>query len=265
MEIDGGYEGGEKIAIVEAKNHYMSDFIVRQLYYPYRSLKSKTEKEVVPIMLIKHDNIFNFYVYEFLDDVNYNSIKLVDIKRYILGEVYQSIEIDDIVNVFNNIKLVKEDDKIPFPQADSFYRVIDFINTLNDSELSIEEITELYDFDERQSRYYSSAARYLGFVIKEKGKYKLSKYGLKLMQMNHKEKNLKIVEAIIKHKPFYVAMSMYLADGSFDYEKIANVILEESVNVNSLETAYRRAQSVVSWIRWIINLTAMYENNPFDK
>lgn len=265
MEIDGGYEGGEKIAIVEAKNHYMSDFIVRQLYYPYRSLKSKTEKEVVPIMLIKHDNIFNFYVYEFLDDVNYNSIKLVDIKRYILGEVYQSIEIDDIVNVFNNIKLVKEDDKIPFPQADSFYRVIDFINTLNDSELSIEEITELYDFDERQSRYYSSAARYLGFVIKEKGKYKLSKYGLKLMQMNHKEKNLKIVEAIIKHKPFYVAMSMYLADGSFDYEKIANVILEESVNVNSLETAYRRAQSVVSWIRWIINLTTVYENNPFDK
>ena len=63
MEIDGSYEGLTKFVIVEAKNHYMSDFIVRQLYYPYRVWSKETEKDIIPVLLIKHDNIFNFYVY----------------------------------------------------------------------------------------------------------------------------------------------------------------------------------------------------------
>ncbi len=81
MEIDGSYEGLTKFVIVEAKNHYMSDFIVRQLYYPYRVWSNETNKEIIPVMLIKHDNIFNFYVYQFDNKDNYNSIKLVKIKR----------------------------------------------------------------------------------------------------------------------------------------------------------------------------------------
>ena len=62
MEIDGTYEGQTKFAIVEAKNHFMKDFIIRQLYYPYRALIRSVKKEVVPILLIKHNNIFNFFI-----------------------------------------------------------------------------------------------------------------------------------------------------------------------------------------------------------
>lgn len=74
MEIDGSYEGISKFVIFEAKNHYMKDFIIRQLYYPYKVWKRVTNKEIIPIMLIKHDNIFNFFIYEFLAENNYNSI-----------------------------------------------------------------------------------------------------------------------------------------------------------------------------------------------
>lgn len=265
MEIDGSYEGISKFVIVEAKNHYMSDFIVRQLYYPYRVWKKVTEKEIIPVMLIKHDNIFNFYVYRFDEDCNYNSIKLIKIKRYILGEVYQQIEVDDIYKVMDQVEFVKEDENVPFPQADTFYRVLDFINILNDSEMKINEIAELYDFDERQGSYYSAAARYLGFVESEHGGYKLTKLGKDLMKMNHKSKNLSIVKAIIAHKPFFVGLEQYLKDGKTDNKILADVIFNESPNINSMETAKRRAQSVTSWIRWIMNLTAMYEINPFDR
>ena len=103
MEIDGSYEGLTKFVIVEAKNHYMSDFIIRQLYYPYRVWRKITSKEIIPVMLIKHNNIFNFYIYRFDDENRYNSIKLVKIKRYILGEVYQQIEIEDILNIMKTI------------------------------------------------------------------------------------------------------------------------------------------------------------------
>ena len=76
MEIDASYEGISKFVILEAKNHYMKDFIIRQLYYPYKVWKSNTNKEIIPIMLIKHDNIFNFFVYSFENENDYNSICL---------------------------------------------------------------------------------------------------------------------------------------------------------------------------------------------
>lgn len=265
MEIDGSYEGISKFVIIEAKNHYMSDFIVRQLYYPYRVWSSITNKKIIPVMLIKHDNIFNFYVYDFLDENNYNSIKLVKIKRYILGEVYQQIELDDITNIMENSTFVEEESNVPFPQADSFYRVLDFINTLSECEMKISEIADLYEFDERQGSYYSAAARYLGFVESDHGGYRLTEKGKELMQMDHKTKNLTIVESIISHKPFYVALQQYLENGQFDNKDIAKSILTESPNVNSEETAKRRAQSVCSWIRWIINLTTLYYNDPYSK
>lgn len=36
IEIDGGYEGIETLILIEAKNSISDDFIIRQLYYPYR-------------------------------------------------------------------------------------------------------------------------------------------------------------------------------------------------------------------------------------
>lgn len=47
-EIDRGFEGESKFAIIEAKCESVDDFIIRQLYYPYRLWKSKTSKEVIP-------------------------------------------------------------------------------------------------------------------------------------------------------------------------------------------------------------------------
>ena len=193
MEIDGSYEGLTKFVIVEAKNHYMSDFIVRQLYYPFRVWSKLTSKETIPVMLIKHDNIFNFYVYQFNDNDSYNSIKLQKIKRYILGEVYHHIELDDVIEVMNSVTYDKESSEVPFPQADSFYRVLDFINILSDSEMKIDEIAELYEFDKRQGSYYSAAAKYLGFVESNKGGYSLTNIGKELMKLDHKNKNLSII------------------------------------------------------------------------
>ena len=127
IEIDGSYEGISKFVIFEAKNHYMKDFIIRQLFYPYKVWKKITNKEIIPIMLIKHDNIFNFFIYEFLDENDYNSIKLKGIKRYILDEIYNPIEVTDIQNIMDQMECVQEDNTVPFPQANSFYRVLDLI------------------------------------------------------------------------------------------------------------------------------------------
>ena len=71
-EIDGGFEGESKLALIEAKCETVADFIIRQLYYPYRLWTSKTNKEVVPIFLTISNDIFCFYRFSFLDKNLYN-------------------------------------------------------------------------------------------------------------------------------------------------------------------------------------------------
>ena len=264
MEIDGTYEGQTKFAIVEAKNHFMKDFIIRQLYYPYRALIRSVKKEVVPILLIKHNNIFNFFIYKFESLNDYNSLKLIKTKRYILGEVYQQIELDDIYNIVSNLEFVKEDADIPFPQADNFYRVLDFINVLSNTSMTIKEISEFYDFVSRQGNYYASAARYLGFAYKTNGGYKLTQLGENLVNMDYKSKNLCVVKAILSHRPFYEAFKQFLEKGKVNNGEIVKLIFELSPRIG-LNTAQRRSQSVISWVRWILNLTVSYEQNPFLK
>jgi hypothetical protein len=78
-EIDGGFEGISKFAIIEAKCQSVDDFIIRQLYYPYRLWKSKSSKKIVPILLSFSNNIFVFYIFDFDDLYHYNSIFLLNL------------------------------------------------------------------------------------------------------------------------------------------------------------------------------------------
>lgn len=256
MEIDGSYEGITKYVILEAKNHYMKDFIIRQLYYPYKVWKKNTPKEVVPVMLIKHDNIYNFFIYSFEDDNSYNSIKLKDIRRYILDEPYNPIELEDIIRIMDEIKFVEENNNIPFPQANTFNIVLDLLDQLINRDMAPEDITNFLEYAPRQTNYYITAAEYLEFVTKEK-KYTLTTYGRQIMKLSHKERTLEIVRTILSHKPFFVAMDQYINNFSFDNEKIAEVICECSENINK-STALRRTSTVTAWIKWILEISNNY-------
>ena len=59
--------------------------------------------------------------------------------------------------------------------------------------------------------------------------------------------------------------TQYLTEGEINNKEIAKIILKESPKVNKESTACRRAQTVVSWIKWIMNLTVNYEHNPFER
>lgn len=254
MEIDGSYEGVSKFVILEAKNHYMKDFIIRQLYYPYKVWKSNTNKEIIPIMLIKHDNIFNFFVYSFENENDYNSIKLKEIKRYILDEPYNPIEVSDIMSVMENIEFATESSDVPFPQANTFNIVLDLLGQLNGQDMTPDDITNFLEYDPRQTNYYIDAAKYLGFVTKDK-KYTLTEYGRHIMKMNHKDRTLEIVESILSHKPFYLAMKQQLEDFNFNIEEIAKAIDECRNEINKESTAKRRTSTVTAWVKWILDIT----------
>lgn len=83
-EVDAGYEGREKIVLIEAKNSDVTNTIIRQLYYPYRQWKQQTSKDVYLLFFDreKSSDVYNIWQFEFTNENDYNSIELVKSGRY---------------------------------------------------------------------------------------------------------------------------------------------------------------------------------------
>ncbi|MDU5740138.1 MAG: transcriptional regulator [Clostridium sp.] len=258
IEIDGGYEGIKTLSLIEAKNSLSDDFIIRQLYYPYRLWSNKVDKKVKPIFMVYSNGIYNLYEYEFKDKENYNSLVLVKQKNYTIENI--DIEINDIIEKFNNTEIMDEPE-IPFPQADSFNRVINLCELLYKNEMTKEEITVNYDFDPRQTNYYADAGRYLGLIDKKRGKdgvkFFLTLEGKNMFKLRYKERQLKYVELIFKHKAFRECFKECLASSEIPARKDVVRIMEESnlYKVRADSTYERRASTVTGWVNWIIELT----------
>ncbi|MDE5069059.1 MAG: translation elongation factor [Trichodesmium sp. St4_bin8_1] len=138
-EIDGGFETDNFLILIEAKNYKVEDFLIRQLYYPYRLWSKKISKKVIPVLMTYSNDIFSFFIYDFVDILDYNSITLIEQKNYeIASEKIQSSEINLLLS---KIKVVPEPANIPFPQADKFDRLIDLISLLLENGLTSNDIT----------------------------------------------------------------------------------------------------------------------------
>lgn len=257
MEIDGGYEGKENVVLIEAKNYLPEDFIIRQLYYPYRHWMDKVTKKVVPIFFGYDNGTYNFFVYEFEDLNNYNSLELKEIKRYIISnETSEEIKL----RIFNNIEL--EDDlsqiDIPFPQADSFSKIIGLLDLIEE-ELSAQDVADFYEFDTRQGSYYLSAAKYLGLVDGNYGKYNLTPFGFVAVNTDSKTRNEYLISLILKHKVFYFAYKYYLETKMLPNKQFIIELMKQYTDIPKLtkegkenEVFNRRASTVRGWIQWII-------------
>lgn len=257
-EIDGGFEGESKLVLIEAKNVQCSDFLIRQLYYPYRLWKNKVNKEVVPVFMTFSNDEFNFFVYKFSDLNNYNSIELIEQKKFVIAT--EAITLEDIKTLLNTPTITEP--KIPFPQADSFTRVIDLIGLLMTENLTTDKITTNYDFDKRQTYYYLSAGKYLGLIKKngEQDEFELTDLARSIMSQDHKNKNLGLVKQILSHKTFQNTLKLYLKKSqSPTNSEIVKIMKNDDLfKVGSDSTYKRRAQTVLKWIEWIISLQNDY-------
>jgi len=258
IEIDGGYEGDNSLNLIEAKNYISDDFLIRQLYYPYRLWSNKVTKLVRPIFLTYSNGIFHLREYEFVDSELYNSIHLVKHKKYAVQE--GAINVEAIQNILYNVRLVKEPE-LPFPQADSFERVINLCELLNQRGfLSKEDITQNYDFDHRQTDYYSNAGKYLGLIENAYENNQigctLTKRGLRVFNLSIVERQLEFVKIILSHGAFKNTLKLYLEKGNVPSKDEVVEIMKKSklYNIDSEQTYRRRASTVISWINWILEL-----------
>ncbi len=258
LEIDGGYEGPHSLAIIEAKNYLSSDFLIRQLYYPFRLWANKIRKKVRPIFLTYTNGLFHLREYAFTDPNHYNSLELVQQKKYALGG--EQINIETIQQLLAKTKIVQEP-AVPFPQANSFARLVNLCELLkHKEELPKVDITANYDFDQRQTEYYTNAGKYLGLIAqkKENGQtvFFLTDKGKEILDTAMVDRQLEFVKLILAHSVFNQILKEYFATGQMtsNREIVSVMKLANLYKVEKGETFNRRASTVKGWINWILGL-----------
>lgn len=256
-EIDAGFEGVSKFLIIEAKIGKVEDFLIRQLYYPYRLWSSKISKPVIPILMTYSNDIFSFFIYKFDNDLDYNSINLLEQKNYRIE--FQEISREDFDDLWHQITIIPEPDGVPFPQANNFERVIDLLSLLVEKSLSKDEITENYQFDIRQTQYYTDAARYLGLInkVSEKSngeiRFTLTDSGIFILKSGQKYKTLKFIQKILEHQVFYQVFAETLKSGEIpSIPEIKRIMAACNLGIQE-KTIVRRSSTVRSWIQWILS------------
>lgn len=257
IEIDAAYEGVSSLALFEAKRDLSEDFLVRQLYYPFRVWQSRVTKPVKPIFLIYSNGIYRLFEYKFENINDYSSLRLVKQQNYSIEDT--NISVSDIQNVLENAEIVTEP-KIPFPQADKFERVINLCELVSTQELSRTDVTDMYAFDARQTNYYTDAGRYLGLIEKKKDNgtpiYSLSETSKRILNLGFKQRQLAFCNTILSHKAFNDTLRLYLQNGVMPstYEIVDIMKQSNLYQVESDSTYVRRSSSIKGWINWIVSL-----------
>ena len=253
LEIDGGYEGEMNVVLIEAKNKQPEDFIVRQLYYPYRHWADKTTKPIKTIFFTYDSGIYRLYEYAFTTKNYYNSLRLTKHKEYI-------VKYDKTINKLKKTiedtlpSIIDSDSDIPFPQADSMTRIIETVNLANQQDINYKMVAEEIEYEDRQGKYYIDACRYLGFLEKSErhGYYRISETGKLLCNLPSHKRNMLLFKQMIKHDTFYNYYHDVLINQKDNIKDNAVKFIRRYAKIES-DTSKRRASSVVSWLRWAIN------------
>lgn len=141
IEVDGGYEGEEILALIEAKNIKTDNFVIRQLYYPFRTWKHNVPKKDIKLSFFSHNNgIYTLHDFIFSDPKNYNSIKQLKTSHYRIVSFKK----------INNFKLpLNPSGENIVPQADDLHKVVELVEKISKGTTASQSMADAFGFDKR--------------------------------------------------------------------------------------------------------------------
>jgi hypothetical protein len=244
IEVDAGFEGG-KVVIIEAKFGSIDDFIVRQLYYPYRNLlEIGVKKEIVPILLVYSNRVYSLYQLEFPNVDRYEA-RVIRQTNFTLEQVKAPRQFADV----EPTKTLKTPRGVPFPQADDISKVFDVTELLLAGRMRKEEIAAEFGVDPRQGDYYGNAASWLGLATKKKHQFELTSDGLRFSRMDRAHRILEVASRIKSLPAFSQAADAAIRKQEFPFDEIAKIIGKEYGYSESTQS--RRAITVRAWVNWL--------------
>jgi hypothetical protein len=252
IEVDAGYEGN-KIVLLEAKSGSITDFLIRQLYYPYRECAaSGVTKEVIPALLTYSNRLFSLYRIAFDEQENYNSARVAQSWFLSLDEKESIPSLKSLLGT----KAQSLPTNAPFPQADDMEKVILTVEMLTGGPATKFEIAQRFEvaLDPRQGDYYGNAAVWLGLAERMGNAnpgFGITKLGSTFVDMS-RIKRLVELARIVCSKPIFSDITQEILSGhNVETAEIAKLIEKTLKEKLSDDTKQRRALTVKSWVSWL--------------
>jgi hypothetical protein len=267
IEIDAGIETPSSVALVEAKATEPRSFLIRQLYYPFRTWtdKLKGEKGIRPIFLLINNDRFSLVEYRFEMANVYSSVQLVRHKTFMLSDSQvPEVQFEDAL-AMPPLAITKG---VPFPQADSLDRIVSLLTSMYESEGEIykEDVATQQVFHERQADYYLNAAKYLGLVEEPPGAsqlFRLTPDGRSVVESDVESRSRHLAIRLLRDpvvREVFLAISVGGIDPtSNEATRSAMSAIQNRIDSGEIEgveaasTVGRRAQTIVAWCRWLLD------------
>lgn len=265
MEIDAGYEGRNNFYIFEAKNHSARNFNLRQIYYPTRSWSNRIKKQVKPVFITHSNDVFDIYGFEFERPNEISSAVLNKHVRFML--THKAPEKPTLLTMaaesIASQKDRPESRSAPFPQADSFQKVIDLVGILIEEPRTVEDLAEHFAFDPRQSDYYYNAAKYLGLADSQRDEEAgvevrfATEKATKIFDLEYQAKYTAFAREVLSVQPVAEAYLRWTKTGQKPSSEEMFEIFRDSRLSEPLSesTIRRRSGTIASWATWLKSLT----------
>ena len=253
IEVDCAFETRDQIIIFEAKIGQPDSFNIRQLYYPFRTFYGK--KKIIRnffFSLIPDEKIYLFWEYIFDPFDEFNSLKLLNSKRY-------KVKLYNPLSVKSYQKIQPIDKKMNIPQADDINKIIEFPLRVFEGYNTSEKMVKAFGFVKRQSSYYRHACELLGLIVLDKKNYKLSQRGEEFLKLPAEKKSNYVCKLLLE----FPIMNEIFMQISIDRNKIISKIdiIELLKNKSHItgSTLKRRTQTILAWFKWIRNNVGLVE------
>lgn len=253
LEMDGVFESEDYVINIEAKMVQRSNFLARQLYYPFRLLNTQTEKKILNVfMTYSESGSVCTHVYSIQDDNCYNSFNLISAVKY---NFFEELSIREISGIIYSTEVVDDRFDCIFPQADSMDKIFDAIRIISSNPGIIDfDLAYTMSVTGRQGGYYGNACEYLGLTyrVRDRNVFRnhISPLGKSILESDLKSRNMLMIRCIVRHRIFNVFARQQLECDSIDKAEIAKWI-GEHYKVNDSSTSNRRSSTVKRWIDWI--------------
>lgn len=238
IEVDGGYESKNSIHLVEAKIGYRNNINIRQLLYPklFWEKEVQSKKSIEAYIFYLQNDIYRFIPYCYDGKIGYadhskeKAFRFKPKKDAIKFSLYTIPKDESKIN-----------NKVPFPQADKFEKVVSMISIIADSICTNKEVLRTnFDIVDRQIDYYYNVLKWLKIVDEVDNCLILNNEGLRISNLSFRDKIIALSK-IVFSEPI---MNNVLHNKAVDKD------LFEQYRVASDNTITRRLQTVQAWIKY---------------
>lgn len=260
VEVDSGCEGRDDIVLIEGKGGQPADFIVRQLFYPYRKWRHEIpQKRLHPWFFCSHEvarrRLYRFWEYGFADDAQYQSLTLQRGEAFFVEARRARLTVDELLRAH---AARRADARLwDVPQADSFWRVAEMPLLVEQGINTSGKVAAHYEFDPRQSSYYRQAAEFLGLVSLDKktNLYRLTDLGREYVNRSADERRELLAGLLAQFPPMRATLELSAKAGERGVGRSEIAALIARYSAIGKSTPARRAATLLAWLRWLQTAT----------